>query len=124
MHDRLARQRAQARGRTAEGWVAWRLEAQGWTVLATNYEGSGAELDVIVVRDGVVRFVEVKARQPGDDTGWESVGRQKQRRLVRAAETWLASHPGPVREAAFLLALVTTGPDPWSVEWMDDPFDA
>lgn len=104
--------------------MAGQLERLGWSVVATNYSGSGCEIDVIVVRDGVVRFVEVKARQPGDDSGWEAVGPAKQRRLVRAAETWLAQQPTTCREAAFLLALVTCGPAPWSVEWMDDPFDA
>ncbi len=109
---------------TAEAWVAGQLELLGWTVVATNFRGSGAELDLIVVRDGAVRFVEVKARQPGDDSGWEAVGPAKQRRLVRAAEAWLAAQPTAPREAAFLLALVRCEPGSWTVEWMDDPFDA
>jgi len=104
--------------------VAGELERLGWSVVATNYLGSGAELDLIAVREGVVRFVEVKARQPGDDSGWEAVGARKRRRLVRAAETWLAEQPRGFLEVAFLLALVRCGPGSWSVEWMDDPFDA
>ena len=124
MRDRLDRRRAWQLGVTAESWVAQQLELLGWSVVATNYRGSGAELDIIVVRDGVVRFVEVKARQPGDDSGWEAVGPGKRRRLVRAAQTWLSQQEGTCCEAAFLLALVQCGPGPWTVEWMDDPFDA
>lgn len=124
MRDRTDRQRAQRRGVTAEAWVARQLEQTGWSVVATNFRGAGAELDLVVVRDGVVRFVEVKARQAGDDSGWEAVGPAKQRRLTRAAEAWLASQPGDCVEAAFLLALVELGADGWTVEWMDDPFDA
>ncbi|MEN0063711.1 MAG: YraN family protein [Myxococcota bacterium] len=108
---------------TAEGWVAHELTKLGWSVVATNFRGSGAELDVIAVRDGVVRFVEVKARQAGDDSGWESIGPRKQRRLVRAAETWLARQDDTFEEMAFLVALVQCGPGPWSVEWWDDAFD-
>jgi len=124
VRDRHDRRRAQERGVTAESWVAHELERLGWSVVATNYQGSGAELDLIVVRDGVVRFVEVKARQPGDDPGGQAVGWRKRRRLVRAAEAWLAEQSGDFVEVAFLLALVRCGPGAWSVEWMDDPFDA
>lgn len=103
--------------------MADRLQADGWEILARNWHGGGAELDLVAARDGVLRFVEVKARDPRDDGALEALTRDKQRRLSRAAEAWLDAFGEPAREAAFLVAVVTLGPGPWTVEWLDDAFD-
>jgi putative endonuclease len=116
------------RGQRAEARVAELLEAEGWSVLARNWRGAGGELDLVVLRDGVLRFVEVKARsaRDGSDSGVESVGRGKQRRLTAAGRAWLAEHGPPQREVAFLVAVVTldeeVAPATWAVEWWDDAF--
>lgn len=113
---------ATARGRAAEAWVAERLIEDGWTVLDRNWRGADGELDLVVERGDQLRFVEVKAREPGDPSGLESVDDRKQARLRGAAEAWLA---GRTRrgELCFLVALVTLDPLGWSVEWWDDAFD-
>jgi putative endonuclease len=62
--------------------------------VATNVWAGGNELDLVVRRGRVVAFVEVKAKGGaafGDPL--EMVGPEKQRRLRRAAEAWLAAHP-------------------------------
>jgi putative endonuclease len=120
--DSEDRRRALRRGHDAEAWVAQLLEAQGWSVLARNWHARGGELDVVVERDGVLRFVEVRARDPRDDTGLESIGPTKQRRLRAAAEAWLLAHGEPEREVAFLVAIVALHADGWTVEWLDDAF--
>jgi putative endonuclease len=54
----------------------------------------GNELDLVVRRGRKLVFVEVKAKASerlGDPL--EMVGPEKQRRLRRAAEAWLAAHP-------------------------------
>jgi putative endonuclease len=111
------------RGLLAEAFVARRLEADGWSVLARNVRASGGELDLVALRDGHLRFVEVKARDPGDDTALEAIGRTKQRKLARAAEEWLAVHGPPDKDAAFLVAVVTFIPDGWTLELLDNAFD-
>ncbi len=116
------RRRALGRGQAAEAWVAARLEEAGWQVLARNWRGYGAELDLIVCRDGVVRFVEVKARDPADPFGVDVIDHRKQAKLTRGAEGWLNAHGEPARECAFLIAMVTPGAEGWEVEWWDDPF--
>lgn len=113
----------------AERLVADRLVAAGWAVVARNWRGARGELDVVVVRDGRLRFVEVKARAAQDEGGIEAVGAWKQRRLVRAARAFLASWPEPVAEACFTVVVVTLPPRGSSleharVEWIDDAFDA
>ncbi len=118
------RQRAQEHGRLAELCVAEHLEAVGWTVEARNWRCAAGEVDLIVRRGGALRFVEVKARTPGDDSSLEAVGPAKQRRLSGAARTYLDDYRRPWDEAAFMVAVVTLGDDPWVVELLDDAFDA
>lgn len=116
------RRAALERGARAEAFVAERLQADGWQILDRNWRGRGGELDLVVEREGKVRFVEVKARAPEDPTGLEAITRRKQGRLIRTAEAWLLEHPPP-DEVAFLVALVDCLPDGWQIEWFDDAFD-
>jgi putative endonuclease len=87
-------------GTAAERRVARWYRLRGWRVLGTNVWAAGYELDLVVRRGRALRFVEVKEKRGarfGDPL--EMVGREKQRRIRRAAEAWLAAHP----EAAELL---------------------
>ena len=53
------------------------------------------ELDLVVRRGRRLAFVEVKAKTGGrHGDPFEMVGPEKQRRLRRAAEAWLAANPG------------------------------
>ena len=117
------RRLALERGAVAERLVGERLEADGWAVLERNWRGAGGEIDLIVARAGVVRFVEVKARDPQDPTGLDAVSHDKRRRLVRAAEEWLAGQPKVPAESAFLVATVDFEPGGWTVALLDDAFD-
>jgi putative endonuclease len=67
---------------------------RGWRILGANVWAGGNELDLIVRRGRVLRFVEVKEKG-GDGYGdpLEMVTAEKQRRIRRAAETWLADRP-------------------------------
>jgi putative endonuclease len=94
----------------------------GWTVLARNWRGGSGELDLVVERGGVVRFVEVKARSIGAVDLEGSVTAEKQKRLQSAAEAWLQVHGEPASGCAFLVALVTLEEQRWRVDWLDDAF--
>ena len=120
MRTAEARRASLALGAAAESRVADALASQGWAVLARNWHGSGAELDLVVGRAGALRFVEVKAREPDDPVGIEAIDGRKRRRLVRAAEAWLAAHEDIVDEACFLVALV----EGERITWFDNAFDA
>lgn len=124
-----ARRAAHEDGLRAEALVARRLVSAGWNLVARNWVGAGGELDVVVVRDGRLRFVEVKARAPGDLDGLDAIGPGKRRRLVQAARAFLDQWTEPVQEACFTVALVhlpdaPAGLDQARVEWLDDAFDA
>ena len=115
------RRAALKRGADAEDHVAELLVEQGWDVVSRNWRGGGGELDLVVVRGDALRFVEVKARQADDLHGPEmAVGPRKQRKLIRAAEAFLASCDLMYDEVAFLVALVEGG----RIRLIDDAFDA
>lgn len=114
------RRKAYENGLDAESFVeAWLLD-EGWSVLARNWRGGGAELDLIVERAGVVRIVEVKAR-PDVGDALESVSASKQARLRRGAAAWLAFNEVEV-EVAFMIAIVTLNDGLWGLEIWDDAF--
>jgi putative endonuclease len=67
---------------------------RGYRILGTNVWIGGYELDLVVRRGRRLAFVEVKAKGgPGLGDPLEMVTAEKQRRVRRAAEAWLASHP-------------------------------
>jgi putative endonuclease len=70
----------------------YRLRA--YRILGENVWIGGYELDLVVRRGRRLAFVEVKAKSSGRlGDPLEMVTVEKQRRLRRAAEAWLASHP-------------------------------
>jgi putative endonuclease len=77
---------------SAERRAAWHYRLRGYRILGTNVWAGGNELDVIARRGRRLVFCEVKEKR-GDGYGepLEMVGPEKQRRVRRAAETWLAA---------------------------------
>jgi putative endonuclease len=74
--------------------AAWWYRLRGWRVLGANVRAGGNELDLIVRRGDVLRFVEVKERtRSGYGGASGAVGAEKQRRVRRAAQAYLAAHP-------------------------------
>jgi putative endonuclease len=97
-------------GRTGEDAAARHLQSLGYRVRARNVRIGRTELDLIAVRGRRVVFCEVKTRRGGSmGAPEEAVTHGKQRRIVRAAEGWLARRrwSGDVR---FDVISVTPGP--------------
>ena len=78
----------------AERRAARWYRLRGWRVLDANVWAAGNEVDLIVRRGPALRFVEVKEKRGlryGEPV--EAVTPEKQRRVRRAAEAWLAARP-------------------------------
>ena len=67
---------------------------RGYRLLGANVRPGGVEVDLGLRRGRCVVFCEVKAKLgPGYGDPVEMVAWEKQERLRRAAEAWLAEHP-------------------------------
>jgi len=88
-----ARRAAERRGLDAESRAALALEARGWTVLARRLRTPRGELDLVAEREGILAFIEVKARPSLSEAAF-ALSRRQQARLMGAAELWLAGNPG------------------------------
>lgn len=118
--DRERRRASFAFGVEAEASVAQFLRAGGYSILARRARVGGAEVDVVASREGVVAFVEVKARRRGT-SGYYSVDRRKQARISTAAEVWVAENPSYARHAIrFDMALVWPG---GRIDYVENAFD-
>lgn len=85
--------RAYGAGLHAEDAAAAALAREGWAVLGRRVRTEAGELDLIAERDGLLAFVEVKARPSLAEGAW-ALGPRQRARLVAAAEAWLATNPG------------------------------
>jgi putative endonuclease len=91
---RSATRSTSAAGRAAERRAWWFYRLRGYRILDRNAWTGGNELDLVVRRGRRLAFVEVKAKGgAGRGDPLEMVTEEKQRRLRRAAEAWLAGHP-------------------------------
>jgi putative endonuclease len=91
--DAATRHAADARGRSAEDRAASALEAEGWSVLARRARTAAGELDLVAERDGVLAFIEVKARPTLNEAAF-ALGPRQRARLIAAAEAWMAENSG------------------------------
>lgn len=70
------------------------LTGNGARILGMNFRCPQGEIDIIAQMDGALVFCEVKSRSStryGRPAA--AVTATKQRRIIRAAEVWLARHP-------------------------------
>ncbi len=73
-------------GQAGEDAAARHLEAQGYRILARNFRRTFAELDIVAQKEGLLVFVEVKARSSARfGAPAEAVTLTKQRRLSKIA---------------------------------------
>lgn len=86
------RRAAFARGVDAEATAAALFERDGFTVLARRVRTPRGEIDLVARRDGLLVFIEVKARSSLYSAA-ESILPRQRRRIAGAAEIFLARNP-------------------------------
>jgi putative endonuclease len=114
-----------ALGRAAEDLAAAWLAERGYRILDRNHALRRGEVDLVCEAGGVLCFVEVRSRT-GERFGGpeESVGRRKARRVVLAAQDWIARNGAGGRDVRFDVVAVTFGEGPPRVAHFPAAFDA
>lgn len=81
-------------GKKGEAMARQRYEKAGYHVLEMNYRTRMGEIDLIAEKNQVYVFCEVKARSAGPYEPKEAVTPAKQRRIMLAAQHYVASRLG------------------------------
>lgn len=97
------------------------LRAGAYAILAHRARLARCEVDLIVARDDVIAFVEVKARRHGID-GLEAVTLAKRKRLSRAANTWLAGNEA-FADCSIRFDIALVGHDQ-SIDYLENAYEA
>ena len=88
-------------GQKGEEIAVKRFVKQNYEILDRNYRKKWGELDIVVKKDGVIHFIEVKAEKISSlgvlhvkhfANPEENVHYWKRQRLARAIQTWLLDH--------------------------------
>jgi putative endonuclease len=96
-------------GLSAESRAAAFLLIKGYRILARRYRSAVGEIDIVARRRRTLVFVEVKAREDFDAAA-EAVGARQQRRIIAAAQAWLAARPqDAMLDMRFDVVLVVPG---------------
>ena len=86
------RLKARRRGRLGEAMCRWHLRLRGWRIIAHDWRCPSGEIDIVARRRGVLAAIEVKSR-PDYAAGAAALRPRQRRRIVRAAEAFLAMRP-------------------------------
>ena len=102
------------------------LRRKGLKTLARNYHSRLGEIDLVMLDDPVLVFVEVRFRHSDrHGSGAETVTRRKQQRLAGAARHYLRHHPLQARRACrFDVVSIGSGAEGAELRWIRAAFDS
>jgi putative endonuclease len=111
-------------GKLAEDQASRFLTRQGLSVLARNFRCRGGEIDLVCRDRNALVFVEVRLRRnPGYGGAGASITTSKQRRIILAAQHYLAQHASADSDCRFDCILLNNTEEQ-SIEWIRDAFSA
>jgi putative endonuclease len=105
--------------RIAERW----LRRTGWRVIQRRFRSGHRDIDLVMEREGMIVFVEVKARR-GDAFGQpvEAVNWRKQKELAKSAQIWIERHGRPQEAYRFDVVGVLVNGERVRVRHVEDAF--
>lgn len=103
----------QIKGQSGEILAKQFLLDHGYTILETNWRFGHLEVDVIALKEDTLVFVEVKTRAGGSLSAPElSVNMQKQRNIIRAANSYVVRNQYTYDVRFDIITVVTTPQGP------------
>jgi putative endonuclease len=110
-------------GRRGEDRAAAFLLAKGFEIIARNWRCHAGEIDLIAVKEGDIRFVEVKTRRT---TAYglpeEAITPTKLDRMRRTADTWLEEAKQSQKIESYqvdVLAICSLGTAEETITWIE-----
>jgi putative endonuclease len=115
--------RRRVRGRVGEDAALGVYLRRGFCLVDRNWRCRAGELDLVVARDGLLVFCEVKTRSGyAFGGGYEAVTWSKRRKLRQLAELYLAANAPRHDRVRFDVASVWLGRGALDVEIFEDAF--
>ena len=96
-------------GRRSEILAVDYLRSQGYRIVCSPYRTKTGEADVVAWDDDTLVFIEVKSRK-NTDPPEDSVGIQKQQRIIRAANAYVSRYKLHDKPFRFDILAVTSIP--------------
>jgi len=85
--------KTRATGQLGEKLAQDFLKERGYRIVTTNYRSPDGEIDIIVSKDGVLVFVEVRAKSSRTfGTPEESITARKKQKLIAVSQHYLQNH--------------------------------
>jgi putative endonuclease len=104
-------------GKAGEELAAVTLQRQGYQILERNYTTPWGEIDLIANHQGVLVFIEVKARRSRTfGTAQEAITYEKQAKIYRVAEYYLKQHNIDSQEIRFDVVAINAAGQKMQVE--------
>lgn len=121
MQDPKRRRRSHLWGMVAEYLCVLLLLCKGYSILFMRHRNKMGEIDIIAARGRLLAFIEVKARASETDA-LESVTAEKQRRIARAAQAFVATHASHMQHDLRFDVMVVTSP--WKISHLKNAWRA
>jgi putative endonuclease len=114
------------RGKRAELAALLYLKSNKLELLEQNYRGSGGEIDLIMLDDNIIVFVEVRYRSNNNYAGAiESVDRRKCERIIKTSQKYLQKHRWTAGNLCrFDVITISGNIDKPEIGWIKNAFQA
>ena len=110
-------------GRQGEQMGELFLVNNGYRLIEKNWRHSRWEVDIIVEKDNVLHFIEIKTRRTKNfGMPEEKVGAKKIKNLINAAEEYLYLHPGWKRIQFDILSITMFSKEPCEYFLIEDVY--
>ena len=65
----------------------------GYNILHQNYFSNFGEIDIIIQKENIIAFVEIKTRSSNLETCLNSISRRKQKKIIKTALIYIENNP-------------------------------
>ena len=108
-------------GDYAEEIAAQEYLKKGYAILERKWRHGKSEIDLVVQKDNIIAFVEVKARNGRGMMPFESITHDKRRRMAKAADSYIRRQKGDF-DYRFDFVGLTGNPEDYEIEVLEDAF--